>query len=90
MSSQWYGDLEFVIWDRLDQGESRLGNLLLTPELLAELTSLSEAAGGWFSFSDEAEENTGEGLVFVDAGAWKQAYAEWLDRVPPENRPRDR
>lgn len=90
MSSQWYGDLEYILWDRLDRGESRLGNVKLTTNLLAELSTLSEAAGGWFWFSDEAEEETGEGLVFIEIAAWRDAYARWLERVPPEARPRDR
>lgn len=90
MSAQWYSDLEFILWDRLNGGPSRLGNITLTGEMLEELSRLSTAAGGWFEFSDLAEQTDGDGLVFVANREWVPRYEAWLKRVPPEARPRDR
>jgi hypothetical protein len=90
MSSQWYHDFEYVLWDRLGRGHARLGNLELSEQVLAELSARSEAAGGWFRFSDAAANETGEGLAFVDAATWRKAFDEWLERVPSASRPRDR
>lgn len=90
MSAQWYDDLEFIIWDRIGRGASRLGSITLTKSLLEELLHLSRRAGGWFRYSDEAEHKTGSGLVFVADDKWERMYSEWLSRVPAEARPRDR
>lgn len=90
MSAQWYESLEYILWDRLGRGESRLGNATLTATTLGRLSALSKAAGGWFRFSDGSEEETGEGLVFIDTAAWQDAYASWLERTPAVERPRDR
>jgi hypothetical protein len=90
MSAQWYGDLEFILWDRLGRGTSRLGGITLTEDLLEKLSRLSQSAGGWFYYSDDAEQETIDGLVFIDLNTWDKMYAEWLSRVPAPSRPRDR
>lgn len=87
MSAQWYDDLEFIVWARLGHAPSKLGNIVLEPDFLAEIASLGQAAGGWFEYSDKAEEEIGDGLIFVTSSDWEAKFAEWLKRVPPEGRP---
>ena len=90
MASQWYADLEHILWDRIGRGQSRLGSVVLSDATLARLLELSQEAGGWFHFSEDAEESTGECLVFEHADEWEHIHAEWLERVPESARPRDR
>lgn len=87
--AQWYGDLEFIIWDRLDKGPSRFGQLELTEDLLRQLSALSQQVGGWVFYRDEADEED-EHVRFIDILAWSDEFQEWLSRVPEEYRPRDR
>lgn len=87
LASQWYGDFEYILWDRIGRGTSQLGNITLTADSLAELLELSREAGGWFHFCDDAMSDE---LVFVHGRDWEAMYEEWLERVPASARPRDR
>lgn len=89
MCASWYGDMEFIIWDRLERGPSRLGQLALTKDLLQRLSTLSHQAGGWAVFLDEEDEE-GENVRFVAEDAWRERFQAWLSRVPESQRPRDR
>ncbi len=84
LASQWYGDLEFILWDRLVHGPSRLGNVDLTEDVLIRLHTLSTNARGWLTYSEDADD-----LVFIDAEEWQAVYQDWLERVPAAARPRD-
>lgn len=88
MCASWYDDIEFIIWDRLARGPSRLGQLTLTNELLQQLLTLSQQAGGWAHFFDEEDEG-GENVRFIDSDAWSKMFQEWLSRVPEGQRPTD-
>jgi len=87
MCAGWYGDLEYIVWDRLGRGASRLGQVVLTEMLLARLQRLSEAAGGWFV---SPEDDGIDGPVFVERETWLHMYTGWLLQVPESMRPRDR
>ena len=89
MCASWYGDIEFIIWDRLHRGPSRLGQLTLTKDILQKLSTLSQQAGGWVHLFDEEDEG-GENVRFIDSDAWDKRFKEWLARVPEGQRPRDR
>lgn len=87
MCASWYGDLEFVVWDRLGRGPSRFAQLELSDELLGRLARLSEIAGGWFVWSDAGSD---DGPTFIERERWLAQYERWLLAVPAELRPRDR
>ncbi len=82
MCAQWYSELEFLVWDGLGREPFLFGNVLLTTELLAKFGGLSKVAGGWFEYSDAAEGQIGDGLVFVDLASWERKFSAWLDRDP--------
>lgn len=91
LASQWYEDFEYILWDRIGRGASQLGNITRTEASLAELLELSQGAGGWFHFCDDAGRDAmADGLVFVHRHEWEAMYEEWLERVPASARPRDR
>lgn len=87
MCAQWYGDLEFIVWDRLGRGSSRFGQLQLTDELLAQLAELARIAGGWFAAVDDPDVWE---PAFIAREDWLARYEAWLRRVPEAHRPRDR
>ena len=85
--AQWYGDLEFVVWDRLGRGPSRFGQIELGAELLGRLAELAEIAGGWVVYSDDVD---ADNPTFIAHEPWVARYEQWLLAVPAELRPRDR
>lgn len=89
MCAQWYDDIEFIIWDRLEKGPSRLGQLDVTKTLLQQLSTLTQQAGGWALYYEEEDEE-GENVRFIDLISWNKRFQEWSSRVPEDQRPRDR
>ena len=67
----WMDGLEYALWQAVVQGPYRYGMLVLTPEHVTELRSLSAACGGWIIWGQR-------GTEFIPASEWHQLYAQHL------------
>ncbi len=85
MCAQWYGALEYIVWDRLGRGPSRFGQRSSARTCWPELAALAQRAGGWFVFAWDADEPE-----FIALADWLPRYEDWLRAVPEADRPRDR
>ncbi len=69
----WYIGLEHILWDARENGPRFTGLGWVSAEQCNQLRYLSEVAGGWWWFPDEAEEE-----VFVDVEAWSNKLEKEL------------
>ena len=68
--AEWMRDLEFTLWDALEDGPRKLGFGTLGKSQLARLKHLHELAGGWWTFS-----NGSESEIFVSTEQWMEILA---------------
>jgi hypothetical protein len=66
--SAWQIGLVVSLWEIVEHGQpARYGAVEVGSDLIARLRRLSDAAGGWWAWSDEFAE-----AVFVPSEAWRR------------------
>ncbi len=73
----WMDGLEYRIWQIVQGGDRRYGQIRLTDDEVAMLRDLSEQLGGWIRFNDDSGSEE-----FVDKARWLRIYEEWLRNQP--------
>lgn len=67
----WMTDVEFEVWSMLQGGKTEYGHTVVRPDVLAQLSILTDALNGWAAFGEDGEE-------FVPRAEWERRYATWL------------
>lgn len=74
----WMMGLEYSLWAILVGDHSPdYGQVPVTPEEVAMLKGLSEAAGGWLVWDDASETDD---AVLIPMAEWEQKYLDWLKK----------
>ena len=66
----WMRDIEYVLWNALENGPRTLGFGNITSEHISVLKDLSDKANGWIYFDDRI------GEVYVSIKSWEKMYKE--------------
>lgn len=64
-AAAWLSDLEFALWDAIQNNDPKLGTRVVTERQAALLKLLSEEADGWWVWSDN------DGPRFVSLKEWR-------------------
>ncbi|WP_276134607.1 hypothetical protein [Polluticoccus soli] len=54
--ASWMGNLEYVLWNALQNGPCTFGNDVISQQDIDQLKQMSEACNRWIYFDDETEE----------------------------------
>jgi hypothetical protein len=71
----WMGELEYRLWEIVNGGHRKYGQMILTDQEVARLRDLAAATRGWVRFNDETQVEE-----FVGRDDWKRIYDEWALR----------
>jgi hypothetical protein len=63
----WMGGLEYALWDAVQNGPRRYGQITIDAEMIEALRHLSTQCGGWVRYGENEEE-------FVPLETWERAY----------------
>lgn len=68
----WMQDLEYALWNALEDGPQRYGRIPLDQPVIMRLRELSERCGGWITFDDSAGTE-----IFVPHAEWQRRHTAW-------------
>lgn len=68
----WMDGLEYRLWEIVQGGSRKYGQIRLTDGQVGRLRELAEGLHGWVWFNDESEVEE-----FIEHERWLSAYANW-------------
>ena len=68
----WMDGLEYRLWEILQGGSKKYGQIRLSDAQVARLRELASKVGGWVRLDDEAEVEE-----FVEMADWQNLYEAW-------------
>lgn len=75
-SAGWMKNLEYVLWNALQNGERKYGHDTISQKDIETLRSLSKAARAWIVFDAETEETA------MDLNTWAQKFKRDVEQNP--------